>query len=102
MRQPMPVVATRSAVAVGPFQKRRARSGAPCRRRASILVGLLWCLALLSVIVVGVLHTSRIDLLTVKNYGDRIQAHYLALAGVEKAKALLYQNARERSRSGKN
>ena len=70
------------------------------RRRGSVLVGLLWCLALLSVVVIGVLHTARMDLLVVKNYGDRIQAHYLALAGIEKAKALLYQDARERSRSG--
>ncbi len=69
------------------------------RAKASILVGLLWCLALLSVIVIGVLHTARLDLLVVKNYGDRIQAHYLALAGIEKAKALLFQNARLRSRS---
>ena len=69
------------------------------RRKASILVGLLWCLALLSVVVIGVLHTARLDLLVVKNYGDRIQAHYLALAGVEKAKALLYQNARLRTRT---
>ncbi len=70
--------------------------------QASILVGMLWCLALLSVIVIGVLHTARLDLLVVKNYGDRIQAHYLALAGIEKAKALLYQNAKARSRNGKN
>jgi len=69
------------------------------RVRASILVGLLWCLALLSVVVIGVLHTARLDLLVVKNYGDRIQAHYLALAGIEQAKALLYQNARLRTRS---
>jgi DNA uptake protein ComE-like DNA-binding protein len=72
------------------------------RRQASILVGLLWCLALLSVIVVGVLHTARMDLLVVKNYGDRIQAHYLALAGIEKARALLYRDASDRSRSQKN
>src|SRR5882672_448009 len=72
------------------------------RARASILVGLLWCLALLSIIVIGVLHTARLDLVVSKNYGDRIQAHYLALAGIEKAKALLYQNARERSRNAKN
>jgi competence ComEA-like helix-hairpin-helix protein len=72
------------------------------RHQASILVGLLWCVALLSIVVVGVLHTSRIDLMAVKNYGDRIQAHYLALAGIEKAKALLYQNAHDRSRSAKN
>jgi DNA uptake protein ComE-like DNA-binding protein len=72
------------------------------RKNASILVGLLWCLALLSVIVIGVLHTARMDLLVVKNYGDRIQAHYLALAGIEKAEALLFQSAKDRSRSGKN
>lgn len=72
------------------------------REKASILVGLLWCVALLSLVVVGTLHTSRIDLIAVKNYGDRIQAHYLAIAGVEKAKALLYQNAHDRSRTSKN
>ena len=72
------------------------------RRAASVLVGVLWCVALLAVVVISVLHTARMDLMVAKNYGDRIQARYLALAGVEKAKALLYQNARERSRSGKN
>jgi competence ComEA-like helix-hairpin-helix protein len=71
-------------------------------RRASILVGVLWCVALLSLVVVGVLHTSRIDLMAEKNYGDRIQAHYLAIAGIEKAKALLYQNAHDRSLNAKN
>src|SRR6266513_2107961 len=75
---------------------------APVRTRASILVGVLWCLALLSVVVISVLHTARLDLLVKKNYGDRIQAHYLALAGIEKAKALLYQDLRDRQRSRKN
>jgi DNA uptake protein ComE-like DNA-binding protein len=72
------------------------------RQRASILVGLLWCVALLSLVVVGVLHVARMDLLAGKNFSDRIQARYLALAGIEKAEALLYQNARNRSHSGKN
>src|SRR6202171_374369 len=72
------------------------------RTKASILVGLLWCVALLSVVVISVLHTARMDLMVVKNYGDRIQAHYLAVAGIETAKALLYRTARERSRSGNN
>ncbi len=72
------------------------------RTNSSVLVGLLWCVALLSVVVVGLLHTSRIDLMIEKNYGDRIQAHYLAVAGIEKTKALLYRDARERSRNGKN
>jgi DNA uptake protein ComE-like DNA-binding protein len=71
-------------------------------RQGSVLVGVLWCLALLSVVVIGVLHTARMDLLVVKNYGDRIQAHYLAVAGIEKARALLYQDARDRSRSGRH
>ena len=68
----------------------------------SILVGLLWCVALLSLVVIGVLHTTRLDLVVVKNYGDKIQAHYLAVAGIEKAKALLYRDARQRSRSNVN
>ncbi|HRI14318.1 MAG TPA: type II secretion system protein GspK [Verrucomicrobiota bacterium] len=35
-----------------------------------------------------------------KYHSDRVQAHYLALAGIEKAKALLYQDSLERSRAG--
>ena len=72
------------------------------RTRASILVGLLWCLALLSVVVIGLLHSTRLDLNVVKNHGDRIQAHYLALAGVEKAKALLYHDMVTRRGAGLN
>jgi DNA uptake protein ComE-like DNA-binding protein len=70
--------------------------------RASVLVGLLWCLALLAVLVVGVLHRSTVDSRVVKNYGDLIQAHYLALAGIEKAKALLYYDARSRRGRARN
>ena len=72
------------------------------RQKGSILVGLLWCMALLSVVVVTLLHTVSLDLTVVKNHGDRIQARYLALAGVEKAKALLYHDAVNRRRSGRN
>ncbi|HMJ64631.1 MAG TPA: helix-hairpin-helix domain-containing protein [Candidatus Binatia bacterium] len=72
------------------------------RQRASVLVGLLWCLALLSVVVIGVLHLARLDLMVVKNQGDAIQARYLALAGIEKAKALLYRDMTERKRNARN
>lgn len=72
------------------------------RQRASVLVGLLWCLALLAVVVIGVLHLARLDLMVVKNQGDTIQAHYLALAGIEKAKALLYHEMTELKRSAKS
>jgi DNA uptake protein ComE-like DNA-binding protein len=57
---------------------------------------LLWALAILAVVVIGVLHTATLDLRVGKNYADEIQAHYLALAGIEKAKALLYHEATER------
>ena len=67
--------------------------------RASVLVGLLWCVAILSVVVIGVLHSAHVDLMLVKNHGDMIQAHYLALAGVEKAKGLLYHDASARKRA---
>jgi competence ComEA-like helix-hairpin-helix protein len=70
-------------------------------QRASVLVGLLWCLALLAVVVIGLLHLARLDLMVVKNQGDTIQAHYLALAGIEKAKALLYNEMTELKRSAK-
>src|SRR5579863_5808705 len=72
------------------------------RRQASVLVGVLWCVAILSIVVITTLHETRLDLLTVKNYGDRVQAHYLALAGVERAKALLYHDAVTRSGSHVN
>jgi DNA uptake protein ComE-like DNA-binding protein len=66
------------------------------RRNGSILVGLLWCVAILSVVVISVLHSAHLDLRTAKNQGDQLQAHYLALAGVEKAKAVLFLDARQR------
>ncbi|MCI0535924.1 MAG: helix-hairpin-helix domain-containing protein [Verrucomicrobiales bacterium] len=72
------------------------------KSQASVLVGLLWCLALLAIVIIGILHTASLDLRIVKNQGDAIQAHYLALAGIEKAKALLYQDAVNRKRSAKN
>lgn len=87
------------------FSSRRGSAQAlspQSRRTASVLVGLLWCLALLSVVVIGVLYNARLDLLVVKNHGDLIQAHYLALAGIEKTKALLYRDAKERQRSRQN
>jgi competence ComEA-like helix-hairpin-helix protein len=72
------------------------------KTRGSILVGVLWCMVLLSLLVIGVLHTARMDLIVGKNYGDRVQAHYLALAGVERAKALLYQDVVTREHTSKN
>ena len=77
----------------------RLRSPHSC---GSVLVGLLWCLTLLAVIVIGVLHSSRLDLKVTKNLGDAVQARYLALAGIEKAKALLYRDYGDRKRTRRN
>src|SRR5262249_37320983 len=85
-----------------PIQSGRRLPQSKALARASILVGLLWCVALLSLVIVSLLHTARLDLLITKHHGDKIQAHYLALAGIEKAKALLYHDARERTRSARN
>ncbi len=62
----------------------------------SALVAVLWSVVLLSVVVFGVLETTQLDLRVAKNFGDRTQAHYLALSGVETAKALIYQEREER------
>src|SRR5436190_4476083 len=64
----------------------------------SVLIALLWCLMLLSLVVIGMLHSARMDLTQKKNCDDQIQTHFLAVAGIEKAKALLYRDARDRSR----
>lgn len=72
------------------------------RRRASVLVAVLWCVALLSVIVIGVLYSTRLSLGATKNFEDKVQAHYLALAGVEKAKALIFQEADARKKELRN
>jgi len=72
------------------------------RRQASVLVGVLWCVALLSLVVISALHSSSLGLRVGHHHGDSIQAHYLALAGVERAKALLYHDAAQRQRSQVN
>jgi len=82
--------------------ERRTPYGGAGAERGVVLVGLLWCLVLLSVLVIGLLHASRTDLQLARMHADRIQARYQALAGIERAKALLYQDARERSRSGQS
>lgn len=71
-------------------------------RRASVLVGVLWCVAVLSIVVISALHASTLGLRIGHHYGDSIQAHYLALAGVERTKALLYREAAQRRRSQVN
>lgn len=70
------------------------------RKAASVLVGVLWCVVLLSAVVLGILHTSSIDLMAGHYQTDQIQARYLALAGIEKAKALLHQSELDRRRAG--
>jgi DNA uptake protein ComE-like DNA-binding protein len=72
------------------------------RRQGSILVGVLWCLVLLATLVVSVLHSARLGLTLAKHHGDVVQARYLALAGVEKAKAVVFQQAKDLRRARKS
>ena len=72
------------------------------RRKGSILVGVLWCLVLLATLVVSVLHGARLGLTLARHHGDVVQAHYLALAGVEKAKAVVFQQAKDLRRARKS
>lgn len=72
------------------------------KQRASVLVAVLWCVALLSVVVVGALYSTRLSLGATKNFEDKVQAHYLAIAGVEKAKALIFHEAAARKKALKN
>lgn len=73
----------------------------PDRHQASVLVGVLWCIALLSVVVVSVLHTTRMDLRLARHQADVVQARYLALAGIERAKASLFDDVRQRRRASR-
>lgn len=66
------------------------------------MVGVLWCVALLALVVVSVLRTSQLDLVLAKHHGDDVQARFLALAGVEKAKALLAAELRQSKRAARN
>jgi competence ComEA-like helix-hairpin-helix protein len=66
-------------------------SSAQCdRQKASALVAVLVCLTLLSLVVYGLLGAAIADQRVSKNHSDIIQARYLAIAGIEKAKALIY------------
>lgn len=70
--------------------------------KGSALVAVLWCFAILSVVTFSVLRTTQLDLRVAKNHGDATQAYYLALAGVEKAKALIYEQRKRLQQSGRS
>lgn len=66
----------------------------------SALIAVLWCMILLGLFVTSLLHSTRLNLRVAKNSSSAIEAHYLALAGVERAKALLFQEAKSLKASG--
>ncbi len=72
------------------------------RKNGSVLIGVLWCIALLSIVVISTLHSSSLALRIGHHQTDSIQAHYLALAGAERAKALLFHDAARRRQSHVN
>ncbi len=70
-------------------------------REGSALLVVLWVMVVLGVVGVSALHTTQLDLRITKNYGDRVQARYLALAGIEKAKALLHEEIQSAQKDGR-
>jgi DNA uptake protein ComE-like DNA-binding protein len=72
----------------------------PASSVGSALVAVLWCLVLLSLTAFSLLRTTRLEVRVVKNQGDLVQAHYLALAGIEKAKALIWKENQELKATG--
>jgi DNA uptake protein ComE-like DNA-binding protein len=75
---------------------RRATTLAPGRAapRGLALVAVLWCFAVLSVAVLSGLHGTRLDLRVARNFADLEGARWLAVAGIEKAKALIHEDRR--------
>jgi type II secretory pathway component PulK len=71
------------------------------KSRGSVLIGVLWCVVLLAITVVSMLHSARLELRVTKNHVDTQQAYYLAVAGIEKSKALLYDLAKRMREDGK-
>jgi competence ComEA-like helix-hairpin-helix protein len=69
-------------------------------RRGSALIAVLWCLVLLSVAVVASLHATRLELRMAKNHSDLEQARWLAVAGIERAKALIHEDLAALKRAG--
>lgn len=60
--------------------------------RASALVAVLWCAVILSTIVFSTLTISRTDVRIATGYGDQVRARYIALAGIEYAKAVIHSD----------
>lgn len=59
------------------------------RRRAAVLILVLWALVILSLLAGGISFAPKQDLAVANIERDRITAHYLARAGVERAMAEL-------------
>lgn len=68
-------------------------------QRGSALITVLWCVIILSTVVFSTLNLTRAEIRIARGYGDRVRAHYTALAGIEYAKAVIYTDL-EASRNG--
>ena len=72
------------------------------RELGSALIAVLWCFAFLGVVAVSTLYTAKLEIRSVKNHGDLVQAYYLALAGIEKAKAVIFEETQSLRQSGRS
>lgn len=72
------------------------------RSRGSALLVVLWTVAILAVVVYGTIDAGRAELRIARNHARARQAHYLALAGIERAKAEIYQESQDRKIQGES
>lgn len=70
------------------------------RHRGSVLIVVLGVFTLLAVLAISALRTTQIDLRLAASHRDKVQARYLALAGIEHAKAWIHADEAERQRLG--
>jgi competence ComEA-like helix-hairpin-helix protein len=68
------------------------------RSCGSALIVVLWAMVLLGAGVLSVLHATRLELEVARNFGDKMQARYLALAGLARAEAAIHAATQDLAR----
>ena len=62
--------------------------------RGSALIAVLWSFTILSIVILGAVRATTLELRVARNWSDIEEARWLALAGVERAKAAIHESRR--------
>src|SRR5688572_14206706 len=63
-------------------------------RRGSALIAVLWSFTILSIVILSAVRATTLELRVARNWSDIEEARWLALAGVERAKAAIHESRR--------